>query len=90
MQNIIQIKLPQNPDNAPFVNTYLIKNQRILIDAGPANLQAYQILKQTLNDNQIDFNSLNIYHSSSFRSYWNVEIDSTNCSINCGSYDCIL
>lgn len=59
MQNIIQIKLPQNPDNAPFVNTYLIKNQRILIDAGPANLQAYQILKQTLNDNQIDFNSLN-------------------------------
>ena len=59
MLDVLQISLPQTDYFAPKVNVYLLKKLKLLIDAGPANLQSFKLLETILAENNLSFNELN-------------------------------
>lgn len=47
--NLYLMKMPQADSQAPAVNVYFYKNEKLLIDVGPDNYECYLKLKQGLN-----------------------------------------
>lgn len=58
--NLYLIKMPQADPRAPQVNVYFLKNEKLLIDAGPDNYSCYLNLQQCLNKIGINLQQISV------------------------------
>lgn len=58
--NIYLMKMTQTDPRAPQVNVYFLKNEKLLIDAGPDNYPCYLKLRQNLKSLGIDLNQVSV------------------------------